>query len=105
MQRGGAHELCSFRPDEHSANGLDRTDADKMAHLRAWYWSGGDMLELVRYQRQVLPKAASAEETVTSAAEIFRTEKTGTPSGRSTWRPHRWKFRPNSRSGSPSACI
>lgn len=56
--------------------GWSRTGADKMAHLRAYYWNSGDMLELVRYQKQVKQKAAGAEETAqTSATEIFRTEK------------------------------
>lgn len=63
-----------------SPMGWSRTGADKMARLRAYYWNGGDMLELVRYQKQVMPKAAGAEETAqTSAAEIFRTEKTNNP--------------------------
>lgn len=63
-----------------SPMGWSRTGADKMARLRAYYWNGGDMLELARYQKQVMPKAADAEETAqTSAAEIFRTEKTNNP--------------------------
>jgi hypothetical protein len=32
--------------------GWSRLGADKMAHLRAYYWNGGDMLELVRAQRK-----------------------------------------------------
>ena len=30
----------------------------KMAELRAYYYNKGDMLELVRYQKEELPKAA-----------------------------------------------
>lgn len=50
--------------------GWSRTGADKMARLRAYKWNGGDMLELVRYQRQELPKAAGGEYDVLSASEI-----------------------------------
>jgi hypothetical protein len=39
--------------------GWSRAGADKMAHLRAYYFNGGDMLELVRAQK--LPKAAGSE--------------------------------------------
>ena len=36
-----------------------------MAKLRAYYWNNGDMLELARYQKEALPKAAGAEEYLT----------------------------------------
>lgn len=42
--------------------GWSRTGVDKMAHLRAYYWNKGDMLELVRKQKEELPKAAGTEE-------------------------------------------
>ena len=35
--------------------GWSRTGADKMAHLRAYYYNYGDMLELVRMQKEELP--------------------------------------------------
>ena len=58
------------------AMGWSLTGADKMAQLRAYLWNGGDMLELVRYQKKVLPKAAGAEnEEIYSCEEILRQEK------------------------------
>ncbi|HIS55760.1 MAG TPA: UPF0236 family protein [Candidatus Fimimorpha excrementavium] len=36
---------------------------DKMAHLRAYYWNGGDMLKPVRRQEQEFPVAAGAEKS------------------------------------------
>lgn len=40
--------------------GWSRTGTDKMAYLRAYYYNGENMLELVRKQRKELPKAAGA---------------------------------------------
>ena len=57
------------------AMGWSLTGADKMAQLRAYYRNGGDMLELVRYQKQVMPKAAGAEEIIYTASEMMRQEK------------------------------
>ena len=34
--------------------GWSKTGADRMGRLRAYYWNGGDMLELVRYQKRNL---------------------------------------------------
>lgn len=49
----------------------------KMYNLLAYYYNGGDMLELARYQRQHLPKAAGAEmyNEILSATQIYRSEK------------------------------
>ena len=49
--------------------------ADRMARLRAYRMNGGDMLELVRYQKQKLPKAAGAEEKYFSAADVLDIRK------------------------------
>ena len=49
--------------------------AEKMARLRAYYLNGGDMLELVRYQGNVLRKAAGAEETYLTTRQILDSEK------------------------------
>ena len=46
-----------------------------MGRLRAYYYNGGDMLELVRYQRQELKEAAGYEMTYCSVPEIMRSEK------------------------------
>lgn len=55
--------------------GWSRLGVDKMAHLRAYYWNGGDMLELVRQQKRDLPKAVGAENGVLSCEEILRSER------------------------------
>ena len=43
--------------------GWSKIGVDKMAHLRAYYWNGGNMLDLVRQQKKELPKAVGAEES------------------------------------------
>ena len=54
-----------------------------MAHLRAYYWNKGDMLELVRYQKTVqyqeMPKAAGAENDPISAAQMIASEHLDVP--------------------------
>lgn len=56
--------------------GWSRRGADKMAHLRAFYQNGGEMLVLVRGQKkEELPKAAGAENDVLSCEEMLRSEK------------------------------
>ena len=58
------------------ALGWSLIGADKMAQLRAYYLNGGDMLELVRYQKEELPMAAGGEgESYLSASEMQRSEK------------------------------
>lgn len=55
--------------------GWSRKGAAKMAQLRAYYYNGGDMLELVRYQKAELPKAAGCEQEIIQPAQIFQSEK------------------------------
>lgn len=55
--------------------GWSKTGADKMARLRVYKKNGGDMLGLVRYQKQKLPKAAGKEEVICSAEEVLRSER------------------------------
>lgn len=55
--------------------GWSRTGVDKMAHLRAYYWNGGDMLELVRQQEREFPVAAGAENEVLSCESMLRWER------------------------------
>lgn len=58
---------------------------DKMAHLRAYYFNGGDMLELVRNQSAIheeFKKAAGAEEVVLSASQMLASENKGKPYGK-----------------------
>ncbi len=53
--------------------GWSRTGADRMARLRIYRANGGDMLELVRYQKK--EKAAGAEEVIYSSTKMLRMEK------------------------------
>ena len=55
--------------------GWSREGAAKMARLRAYWMNGGDMLELVRFQKKEMPLAAGAEEVVLSAAKVFASER------------------------------
>lgn len=50
--------------------GWSRTGADKMSRLRIYRMNGGDMLELVRYQKKELAVAVGAEEAIYSAGEM-----------------------------------
>ena len=56
------------------AMGWSRKGADKMARLRAYQYNRNDMLKLVRYQREAIPKAAGAEETADLVSEVRRTQ-------------------------------
>lgn len=49
--------------------------ANKMAQLRVYDKNGGDMLELVRYQKKDMGKAAGAEYGVLSSAQILASEQ------------------------------
>ena len=55
--------------------GWCKTGADKMAGLRVYKWNHGDMLELVRFQKAELPKAAGAEEITLSYHEVMESER------------------------------
>lgn len=55
--------------------GWSRTGAGEMAQLRAYYYNGGDMLELVRYQKADLPKAAGCEQEILLSAQLLKSEK------------------------------
>lgn len=46
-----------------------------MAQLRAYDLNGGDMLELVRYQKRESPKAVGTEYDVLSSTQILASEK------------------------------
>lgn len=46
--------------------GWSKTGVDRMSRLRAYWWNGGDMLELVRYQRESIEKAVGMEEIFSS---------------------------------------
>ena len=54
--------------------GWCRTGVDKMARLRIYRQNKGNMLELVRCQKQEFKMAAGAEEVVFSASEMILSE-------------------------------
>ena len=60
----------SSRPMGWSVKG-----ATKMAKLIAYERNGGDLLELVRYQKRDLPRAAGSEYDVLSSTEVIQSEK------------------------------
>lgn len=49
--------------------------ATKMSQLRAYVYNGGDMLELVRYQKKDKSKAVGAEYDVLTSAQVLQSEK------------------------------
>lgn len=55
--------------------GWSRTGASKMAQLRAYYVNGGNMLELVRFQKRELPVAAGAEYDILRSNQIIASER------------------------------
>jgi len=44
--------------------GWSKVGASQMAKLRAYYWNDGNMLDLVRYQKEALPMAVGAEDII-----------------------------------------
>lgn len=55
--------------------GWSRCRADKMARLRIYEKNGGNMLELVRFQKGVLPMAAGCEEVIYSSSRLLVEER------------------------------
>ena len=55
--------------------GWSKTGADKMARLRVYKKNGGDMLYLVRHQKEEMPKAVGMEEFVSSSSAVIRSER------------------------------
>ena len=72
---GHVYHLLSSRMST-LAMGWSRHGGSQMAHLREYYYNGGDMLELAKYQKEPLPMAAGAEEVVLSASQMLRSEHT-----------------------------
>lgn len=55
--------------------GWSRTGADRMSRLRIYAKNGGNMLELVRFQKEELPKAAGCETVIYSSNQMFSMER------------------------------
>ena len=63
-------DRMSSRPLEWSRLGVD-----KMSRLRIYRENKGNMLELVRYQKQELPMAAGCEEVIYLSHEMLAMER------------------------------
>lgn len=72
---GHVYHVLSSRMSTQ-AMGWSRHGAAQMAHLREYYYNGGDMLKLAKFQKEELPMAAGAEDVVLSAQDIFLSENT-----------------------------
>ena len=55
--------------------GWSRQGAAKMAELRAYYFNGGNMLELVRYQKKGQTEVQEEEKPVLSSTQILNSER------------------------------
>lgn len=55
--------------------GWSHHGASQMARFREYQYNAGNMLELARYQKEVLPKATGAEELELSVTEMVTTNK------------------------------
>lgn len=61
--------------------GWCKRGADRMGRLRAYYWNGGDMLELVRYQKEVREEARKKKKIL--PGEILRScDRKHAPNGK-----------------------
>ncbi len=61
--------------------GWCKTGADRMGRLRAYYWNGGDMLELVRYQKKIREEAGKLRRIL--PGEILRScDRKHAPNGK-----------------------
>lgn len=71
---GHVYHVLSSRMSTQ-AMGWSKLGAAKMARLREYYYNGGDMLELAKFQKEELPMAAGAEDVVLSARAVLLSEK------------------------------
>ena len=55
--------------------GWSKTGVARMSELRAYYYNKKDMLGLVRYQKETLPKAAGMEYPELSLSKILTVER------------------------------
>ena len=71
---GHVYHLLSSRMSTQ-AMGWSKHGANQMARLREYYYNGGNMMELAKYQRKPLKLAAGAEEVVLSAYDELKSER------------------------------
>ena len=67
---GHVYHVLSSRMSTQ-AMGWSRHGGSQMAHLREYYYNGGDMLELAKYQKEDLPKVAGAEDVILGAGSVL----------------------------------
>ena len=67
---GHVYHVLSSRMSTQ-AMGWSRHGGSQMAHLREYYYNGGDMLELAKYQKEELPMVAGAEEVILGASAVL----------------------------------
>lgn len=72
---GHVYHVLSSRMSTQ-AMGWSRRGGAQMAHLREYYYNGGDMLELAKYQKEELPMAVGSEDVILSANAVFKSERT-----------------------------
>ena len=72
---GHVYHVLSSRMSTQ-AMGWSSRGGSQMARLREYYYNGGNMLELAKYQKEDLPLAAGAEDVVLSAEAVLRSERT-----------------------------
>jgi hypothetical protein len=67
---GHVYHVLSSRMSTQ-AMGWSRHGGSQMARLREYYYNGGDMLALAKYQKQPLQLAAGAEDVVLGARSVL----------------------------------
>ena len=55
--------------------GWSKLGADKMARLRIYWKNGGNMLDLIRYQKKEAPVAVGSEEIIYSSKQMLTMER------------------------------
>jgi hypothetical protein len=71
---GHVYHVLSIRMST-PAMGWSRHGGSQMARFREYYYNGGDMLELAKYQKEELPMAAGAEEVILSAHTVIESHR------------------------------
>ena len=67
---GHVYHVLSSRMSTQ-AMGWSRHGGSQMAHLREYYYNGGDMLELAKYQKEELPMVVGAEDVILGAGSVL----------------------------------
>ena len=71
---GHVYHVLSSRMSTQ-AMGWSRHGGSQMAHLREYYYNGGEMLELAKYQKEELPMVAGAEDIILGATSVLERKR------------------------------